>query len=601
MMSLIMRQNRETREQRDNNFTISPNGSPAAASSRQLDKLQASNATVITVAEKLESSTQQQQESCDTVNSSTSKIDQTTSFDDPSTWNTYWRQMDGPPPYKTMMNRETFKLVLNTVHDNSTEIRYYVEEPLERDPHCLTSDRAQAKIRIGPKSFYGVIVADWTYLTNASMDETVLTLAVDFSKKIPMSVEQRTYHSTFEVDYLLFFLFGFRHGLLDDDYKKECPVDCPHAAHRLGLTERKLPIIRFKYSDLKDQLRFVPRDCIIPSPSVSISYSSGDEMIDFTAPTKANGNKVKSKIPALKFKTTVAEKASTIAAISCLASSSIQSSLPPQPSPPKKGIEENEDAAASAAAAATTPLSTNIALYRSFQLNRQRSKVVCQPDDALASGSKRRMDNDLSTSSEKKRKCFTLDDGDDVSAVSTADHSASKPKSAPSLCLFKPPAATNFLLCRPTPTNEALPTDAQRLTVLEKSIVGTQRFKSGNLYAKKKCIGNKSSYYMYVPPSVRKVQPAIRDSIGYINLDFPLLGKLVFFLLSSASSHFALYRNFAKMKDAGKWIHFSPDAPNIQILESLITPHVHGEAQLNLFSEFDKAAKKIADANKFFK
>ena len=205
-----------------------------------------------------------------------SSTSNTSSLDELSSWDTYWRQMKGPPPYKNMENREIFTLILKTGRDANTETRYYVEEPMERDPHSLIPDQAQAKIRIAPDVFFGIVEANWTRLRSISNEEeTVLTLAVQFPDKKPMSLGERKYHSIHQMSMFLFFLYGYRHANIHNDYKKECQPDCSHLAHRQSVSrERKLPSMLCKVADLKSDLRFMDFSCIISSPPDSLSFSS---------------------------------------------------------------------------------------------------------------------------------------------------------------------------------------------------------------------------------------------------------------------------------------------------------------------------------------
>ena len=217
------------------------------------------------------------------------------SFEYMSSWDTYWRQMSGPPPYKGKQNREIFQLVLKTGKNDNTETRYYVQEPLERDPHCLTSDQAQAMIRIAPNVYHGSLVADWTGLTSASIEEeTVLTLAIPFLPKIAISRKEREYHSKQQMSTFIFFLFGYRHANVHQDYKKACPTDCNHEAHQLK--EPKLPKLRFRVADLNSNLRFSDYSCIISSPVETLSFSSPDEEREL----RTTQYKGKSKKPSLK-------------------------------------------------------------------------------------------------------------------------------------------------------------------------------------------------------------------------------------------------------------------------------------------------------------
>ena len=220
------------------------------------------------------------------------------SFEKMSSWDTYWRQMSGPPPYKGKQNREIFQLVLKTRLNASTETRYYVEEPMERDPHCLTSDQAQAMISIAPNVYHGSVVADWTGLTSASIEEeTVLTLAVPIRPKIDLSLKEREHHNNQQMSTtFIFFLFGYRHANVHDDYKKACPTECNHEAHQLTEShEPKLPELRFRVADLNSNLRFSNYPCIISSPAETLSFSSTGEEIDIQT-TQYKGRRQKSSV-----------------------------------------------------------------------------------------------------------------------------------------------------------------------------------------------------------------------------------------------------------------------------------------------------------------
>ena len=150
-------------------------------------------------------------------------------------WSTYWRQMSGPPPYKSKENRETFCLVLGRRADSNFEIRYYIEEPMERDPHCCTVDRACAEISIDTDISFGNVTADWRELKTAANGETILCLAIVFPKRRhTLSVEERNKQiEIFETKDLplQFLLSGLRHEEIDGDYNTPCPVDCSHMVH----------------------------------------------------------------------------------------------------------------------------------------------------------------------------------------------------------------------------------------------------------------------------------------------------------------------------------------------------------------------------------
>ena len=152
-----------------------------------------------------------------------------------SQWSTYWRQMSGPPPYKSKENREIFCLVLERRDDSNFEIRYYMEEPMERDPHCCTVDRACAAIKIGTDLFFGKVTVGWRELKTATNSETILCLAVVFpTRRHTLSVEERnTQMKIFKTkNYSFhFFLSGVRHEEIDRDYNTPCPVDCSHMVH----------------------------------------------------------------------------------------------------------------------------------------------------------------------------------------------------------------------------------------------------------------------------------------------------------------------------------------------------------------------------------
>ena len=228
--------------------------------------------------------------------------DYSSSFEDFSSWDTYWRQMDKKPPYRSRENLETFTLELKTQHGANIETRYYVEEPMERDPHCVSSDRAQSKVLIAPGVFHGTVVTDWTGLRTLANDEVILTLALDFPEKKPLSSVQRAHLSAFMPLYYHFFLFGYRHENCGADYKKVCPADCTHASHQMMTKE--LPIFRIRLNEMKNDLLFSNHPCIVSSPLQSVSYNSS---VDGVVVPVVREKKPKSKIPQLKFKSSEAD------------------------------------------------------------------------------------------------------------------------------------------------------------------------------------------------------------------------------------------------------------------------------------------------------
>ena len=165
--------------------------------------------------------------------------------DTKSSWNTYWRQMDGPPPYNKNVIGEHFCLVLKREDDNNFEIRYYVEESMERDPHCRTEDRAIAGIPISHDEYFGLITADWKELTSAKNGEVILSLAIVFpTSRHALSVNERNEEiSKFkEIPFpYLFFLDGIRHKQINADFKKKCPVDCSDKVHHVNWCPLNVP------------------------------------------------------------------------------------------------------------------------------------------------------------------------------------------------------------------------------------------------------------------------------------------------------------------------------------------------------------------------
>ena len=510
-------------------------------------------------------------------------------FENKSSWDTYWRQMNGPPPYRGMKNRETFQLVLKTWRNGNTEIRYYVEEPLERDPHCLTSDQGQAMIPVAPHVYHGSIVAEWTGLTSASVDEeSVLTLAVEFYPKIPISLEERVYYQKQDVSSFIFFLFGYRHGNVHEDYKKECPADCNHEAHQsTGSREPKLPELRFLVGDLKKDLRFSSYSCTISSPAETISFSSTDER-EFRR-KQLNSNRWKQpwnrpRYPKLTFKTApVSETKKQDASEAKVANDPlVKNKTPPKPSGNNEEAKLKslrERGMESTDMTNTTPtISSNTgAVSRFLEMNWKRSDFGSKRPSNGIQLSTTSFDSRSATDAGvspmlKQRKCFLIDEANPA-AIETNSH---------------PHPNTN-----PNP-NSLLNVGPSTLASLEISLTtdNRERFNDGNLYAKL-VKSKESEYYMCIPSASRQLTKTIKKKIGYLELEFPILGKLTFLHIPITNDRNDLYKHFSKAKAHNQWLQFSNEKSNVFILEPEILPKKpHNRAKSDLFSRIDLEGSK---------
>ena len=521
-----------------------------------------------------------------------------------SRWNTFWRQMNGPPPYRTKQNLETFCLALERTEDRNFEIRYYVEEPMERDPHCDTVDRAQAAVCIGPDQYSGNVTADWRELTSAVNGETILSLAVDFPTKRPtLSVEERNEEierfETIDISFQ-FFLGGLRHAKIDvDNYKKKCPVDCGHTVHQPGwrpLQELPKPVAPFVLPS-SPILLFSSYPChISSSPSAPLPTRSFKHMASLNRKEDIRCVEENKKPPPNHSN-----------AVTPLIDSSNSFSV----AAPRNFSRENTTTTSSTAATAAAGIGAN---PNFFQMNLYRS-IIAEHPSLVANGLQhQRNKNELlqasSTSSKtvvqpgneskqivKRRFCFQLNattneyDTDDVYAHSVA---AGVPGTSHSFATPLP-LASAAKLSKPT-TEKKSEWTLKTFGDFALTLVNSERLKNGNLYAKTQ--KKQASYYMHVPHNLRKITNAVKNEIECLEINVPILDRQLLFLeMKSPSSDAPLYKQLNNKKNS-EWIPVGETGKlaNTFILVQVVDPQNHQRAQKTLFDQVDKILKPNVNA-----
>ncbi len=499
-----------------------------------------------------------------------------------SRYNTFWRQMPGPPPYAGKEHLQTFTLCLSTRKNDEIETRYYVEEEMEMDPNFEYSDLAQAKIKIDNYAYFGTVIADWHGLES-------LTGEVVFSLAVPCRIPPPAYPSEMNEpapkkdksskelnEVFTFWLGGLRHKDIDADYQKELS-ESKLAAYKkkkktIAISHQKKNLLQRQTSAHVDgnrlKLSFKSFPPVITKQKTSISSEKCSPILSTTLskdsvdksekdePKKIAGEeetKSKWKLNPLKFKT-------------------------PHTSTPYP----------TARPAVGTCKSTNATLGATQRLQQVWQKSYLGNSSKIANDSSAEYSGEGSSFMAPVAASSAVET---LALLTTSDELNLKNGSKVELEIVhdthEPVARNPFAAAQQSRQG----VDWSILTLFATSIANSIRFSTGNLYAKCPYVGKKAKYFVYLADSEISRSKAAKNALENFVLKFPVLGNLRFFLIKSAATHSALYHYFTDANVANDWILFPSKDRNVYILRPAVGGLPHGAAVHNILSVLKKTVE----------